>query len=90
MASACSVDVRISPSRGRGGGGFRRGGCGRTDFGDVPVADVLRAAVMAARMVARLTGSLPVRPLMCTVFEVRVSSRPCHFLARSAADRYQG
>jgi hypothetical protein len=86
MASGCSVDVRISPSRGRGGGGFRRGRCGRADFGDVPVADVLRAAVM----VTRLTGSLPVRPLMCTVFEVRVSSRPCHFLARCAADRYEG
>ena len=28
-APACSVNVRICPNRGRGGGGFRRGWCGR-------------------------------------------------------------
>jgi hypothetical protein len=41
--------------------GFGRGGVVAAAFGDVQVAGVFEGVMMVARMVARLTGPLPVR-----------------------------
>jgi hypothetical protein len=72
-APACSVNVRTCPNRGRGGRGLRREWRGPAGPRGCAGSRRLMAAMIAARMVARLAGPLPVR--LVAVSSVKVTSR---------------